>query len=209
MIDRRARFLIDYQDAALSDRYRERLAQVQNAEAAITKSDQLSRAVAAAYFKTLAYKDEYEVARLHANTEFLGNVRKQFGAASKLRFHLAPPLLSRGMDARGRPLKREFGAWIIPVFRVLARLKGLRGSALDVFGHSAERRMERALIGELENTIDTVLVGLDTINYDQAVSIVRRYLDIRGYGPVKEQAVREVREDIVRRLDTFAQKAAA
>ncbi|MDH5456551.1 MAG: hypothetical protein OEY37_10800, partial [Gammaproteobacteria bacterium] len=107
--------------------------------------------------------------------------------------HLAPPLLGGRKDARGRPSKREFGAWILPVFRVLARLKRLRGTALDVFGYTAERRMERALIVEFENMLNAALPTLDADNRGELLARVRAYLDVRGFGPVKEQALQEMR----------------
>ena len=121
-------------------------------------------------------------------------MRADYGDKARLRFHLAPPLLGGRRDARGRPLKREFGAWILPAFRLLARLRGLRGTAFDVFGYTAERRMERQLVGEFESAVDTILGALDAGSRDRAVAIVDCFLDIRGYGPVKEKAVVEARE---------------
>jgi indolepyruvate ferredoxin oxidoreductase len=122
----------------------------------------------------------------------------------KISFHLAPPLLNGKKDARGRPLKRRFGPWIIPLFRLLAGMRRLRGTRLDLFGTSAERRMERALIGEFEQTVDSVLLSLHGNNIAAAAAIVDRYLDIRGYGPVKEQALHDVRKDVARRLTELA-----
>src|SRR5690606_39673991 len=106
-------------------------------------------------------------------------LREEYGPGAKLRFHLAPPLISRGVDARGRPRKREFGGWILPVFRVLARLRRLRGTKLDPFGHTAERRLERELIVELEQTVETLLATLSPANVRQATDIVKLYLEIR------------------------------
>ncbi len=193
MIEARRAFLVGYQDEALAERYTALLARVREADAATGGGDALSRAVAQAWFRLLSYKDEYEVARLQSSPEFLETVRRDFGNAAKLRFHLAPPFLGGRKDARGRPLKREFGAWILPVFRVLARLKRLRGTVLDVFGYTAERHMERELIVEFENMLNDALATLDTDNRDALLARVRAYLDVRGFGPVKEQALQEMR----------------
>jgi indolepyruvate ferredoxin oxidoreductase len=193
MIEDRRAFLVGYQNSTLADRYVALIEKVRAAEASIGDSDRLSRAVIRAWFRLLSYKDEYEVARLHTSPEFLASVRRDFGDNAKLRFHLAPPLLGGRKDARGRPLKREFGAWILPVFRVLARLKGLRGTAFDVFGYTAERRMERELITEFESLLNDALPTLDAANYDELLTRVRAYLEVRGFGPVKEQAVEEMR----------------
>ena len=197
-IARREAYLVDYQDAALAARYRQLVDRVRAAESAFDRTGKLpvTDAVVRAWFKTLAYKDEYEVARLHANTDFVDGVRQSFGPSAKLKFHLAPPLLPANLDARGRPRKREFGAWILPVFRILAGLKGLRGTRLDIFGYTAERRMERALIGEFEATVERVLGDLSEDTQADAASIIDMYMKIRGFGPVKEEASLRVREQI-------------
>jgi len=203
VIQRRAEFLVGYQNDTLADRYTNLVKRVRAAENSLGKTEDLSDAVARAYFKFLSYKDEYEVARLHTQSGFLEAVRKDFGKDAKLTFHLAPPLLNAGLDARGRPRKREFGSWMIPAFRLLARLRGLRGTAFDLFGMTAERKMERALIGEFESTIDNLLSKLDPDNLPDAAEIVAIYMDIRGYGPVKEQAVVDVRTRIEMRLNSY------
>jgi indolepyruvate ferredoxin oxidoreductase len=207
IIRRRAEFLVDYQDQALSDRYTDLVETVRQAEKAMCGGGKLSlsEAVARSYFKTLACKDEYEVARLHTDTGFLENVRKDFGDKARLRFHLAPPLLSRSVDSRGRPPKREFGAWMIPAFRLLARLRSLRGTRLDLFGFGAERRLERALIGEFEEHIETLLQHLSLHNIDLAIEIVNEYLEIRGFGPVKEEAAQQARARIASKLAGYVQ----
>jgi indolepyruvate ferredoxin oxidoreductase len=210
IVARRVDFLRDYQDEALAEKYRALVGRVRAAESRIGSKSELSKSVARAYFKTLAYKDEYEVARLHTQTGFLSGLRKQYGENVKVSFHLAPPLLGGKTDARGRPRKRQFGPWIIPLFMMLAKMRRLRGTKFDIFGFTADRRMERALIGEFEETIDSLLQSLTTGNIPAATAIVNRYLDIRGYGPVKEQAVDEVRADIQRRLaDLVARKSIA
>ncbi len=204
-ISRRTKFLVEYQDDALACKYRDLVARVRDAEAKISTGDSLTQAVVRAYFKTLAYKDEYEVARLFVQTNFLDRIRSDFGAAGRLRFHLAPPVLSRGVDSRGRPRKREFGAWIVPLFRLLARFKRFRGTWLDPFGKTAERRMERRLIHEFEQQLDFMLGALTADNLDLATEIINEYLEIRGYGPVKEQAAAEATARIESRLSRFMQ----
>ena len=188
LITRRADFLADYQNRALADRYTALVQRVRNT----TGDSNLTAAVARSYFKLLSYKDEYEVARLHTQAGFLESVRHQFGSEAKVRFHLAPPLISRQKDARGRPRKKEFGGWIVPLLRILARLRGLRGTSFDLFGMTAERRMERALISEFESRIEAGLAQLSAENVEQLLSDVAAYVDIRGYGPVKEQSVKDV-----------------
>jgi indolepyruvate ferredoxin oxidoreductase len=189
LIARRAEFLVDYQDQALADRY---VALVQRVRDCEFGDDDLVAAVAKSYFKLLSYKDEYEVARLHTQSGFLDSLRKDYGARAKIRFHLAPPVLNSQRDARGRPRKKEFGAWVIPALRMLARMRGLRGSRLDLFGMTAERRMERALIQEFETLVDTCLQSLTADNVDRLRNDVALYMDIRGYGPVKAEAVDDV-----------------
>jgi indolepyruvate ferredoxin oxidoreductase len=202
-IARRREFLVGYQDEKLAERYTDLVERVRRTEEAVTAGDELADAVARAYFKTLAYKDEYEVARLYTDTDFLKNVRDDFGNSARLRFNLAPPILGGGTDARGRPRKREFGSWILPLFRLLARMRRLRGTAFDVFGKTAERRMERALIAEFEATVEEILGALTGANRALAAGIVSDYLDIRGFGPVKEASAQEVRTRIRGKLANF------
>ena len=196
MIERRSEFLVGYQDDALANRYRDLVERVRTAEAAVSSGDTLSRAAARVYFKLLSYKDEYEVARLHTRDDFLASIATEFGAKAKLRFHLAPPVLNGKRDARGRPVKKEFGAWMLPVFRLLAALRGLRGTAFDVFGYTSERRMERKLIEEFETNIEELLTVLSGANIDAVAELIGKYMDIRGYGPVKEESVHDVRKEI-------------
>jgi indolepyruvate ferredoxin oxidoreductase len=196
MIERRRDFLLGYQNEALAQRYIALVEKIRAAESTISGDNDLTRAVARSYFSLLSYKDEYEVARLHTREDFLNSIRHNFGNKARLRFHLAPPVLNTGVDARGRPRKKEFGTWMLPVFRVLAKLRGLRGTAFDLFGKTAERRMERALITEFEQLLDELLPVLCGENLAEATSLVRRYQDIRGYGPVKDASVREVRADV-------------
>jgi indolepyruvate ferredoxin oxidoreductase len=211
VVARRSDFLVDYQDAALAERYRTLVDQVSTAERAVGGDGQLAEAVARSYFRLLSYKDEYEVARLHTQTGFLESVKHDFGTGAKVRFHLAPPTLNGKLDARGRPQKKQFGAWMIPVMRVLARLRRLRGTPFDPFGMTAERRTERALIREFEHRIEQLLAALTRDNIDAITEIVALYGDIRGYGPVKDEAVEEVRLKVAHRISSLAsvdQKAA-
>ncbi len=205
IIKRRATFLMDYQDENLAQRFTNLVSQVRDAEARVNAGakHRLTEIVARAWFKTLAYKDEYEVARLYTENNFLEETRQQFGASARLRFHLAPPILNSRLDARGRPKKREFGQWIIPLFRILSRLRFLRGTKLDLFGMTRERKMEQALIGEFEENIAVILARLSADNVDLAIDIVGEYLQMRGYGLVKETAVIAARERILAKLDTL------
>jgi indolepyruvate ferredoxin oxidoreductase len=187
-IARRIAFLTDYQDAAWAGRYRRLVDEVRVAEAAKTQGGSaLTEAVARYFFKLMAYKDEYEVARLYTTGEFRRKVDQQFEGDIKLRFHLAPPLFSRRDPVSGELQKREYGAWVFSAFRLLTKLKGLRGTALDVFGHTKERKAERALIGEYETTIRAVLASLDNDNHEIAVQIASIPEEIRGFGHVKER----------------------
>ena len=146
----------------------------------------MTAAVANSYCGLLAYKDEYEVARLYSSGEFEKTLSAQFEGDYRLHFHLAPPLLTRRDPQTGKPVKREFGPWVLPLFRVLARLKGLRGSRLDVFGYSAERKMERELISEYEQDIDQLLAETSPDNYNSAIAIAELPQQIRGFGHVKQ-----------------------
>ena len=204
IVKRRAVFLVDYQDEALSRRYASVVDRAHDAEVDVGGDGRFAKAVAKSYFKLLSYKDEYEVARLHTQAGFLESVKRDFGNKARVRFHLAPPILKSATDARGRPRKREFGAWMIPVFRLLASLRGLRGTRLDFFGMTAERRMERALVVEFENRVEQLIGALDASNLGLATEIVSLYMDIRGYGPVKEQAVEEVRTRVANKINTLA-----
>ncbi len=204
IVQPRAAFLVDYQDEALSHRYTSLVHKASDAEAGVGGDGRFAKAVARSYFKLLSYKDEYEVARLHTQTGFLESVKRDFGDKARVRFHLAPPILNFATDARGRPRKREFGAWMIPVLRLLASLRGLRGTRFDPFGMTAERRMERSLIIEFESRVEQLLGALGTANLDLATEIVSLYMDIRGFGPVKEQAVEDVRTRVANKINMLA-----
>ncbi|MCB1561289.1 MAG: indolepyruvate ferredoxin oxidoreductase family protein, partial [Xanthomonadales bacterium] len=193
MISRREAFLRDYQNAGYARRYRELVDRVRQREQAVAPgSESLSEAVARYAFKVMAYKDEYEVARLHSQSAFRREVKQRFAGRVKIRYHMAPPLLAK-KDADGHLIKREFGGWIAPLFRVLAGFRFLRGTPLDIFGYTAERRMERRLITEYRDCIDELLAGLDADNIELAVEIAGLPEHIRGYGHVKEAHLAKVR----------------
>ena len=152
-----------YQSGGLAKRYRKLVDQVRDAAIKGGYGDALPRAVAINYAKLLAYKDEYEVARLFIDGGFEKQLRDQFEGDFKFSFNLAPPILGRGGDALGRPKKRAFGAWMLPVFRTLAKFRFLRGTPLDIFGYSADRKLERDLIAGYEKDVATVLVLLSPV----------------------------------------------
>ncbi|WP_323767266.1 indolepyruvate ferredoxin oxidoreductase family protein [Marinovum sp.] len=170
----RADHLVKYQGKALAKRYRARVDAIED--------ETLREAVALGYHKLLAYKDEYEVARLLIDSR--EKAKGTFEGDFKMRLHMAPPILSKeGPD--GRPKKREFGEWLLGPMKVLARLKALRGTPLDVFGYSEDRRMERALIAQYEADMDEVLPKVTPETHEATVALMRLPLDIRGFGPVK------------------------
>jgi len=164
----------------------------------------LQEAVARNYFQLLAYKDEYEVARLHTDLGFLESVRRNFGAGARPTFHFSPPLLAGTDPATGRPKKYEVGAWIVPVLRVLAKLRWLRGSKLDPFGYSADRKLERALLADYERVIERVVAELDDARFDTALELARLPSEIRGYGPIKRQAAERAAAVQKRLLERWA-----
>jgi indolepyruvate ferredoxin oxidoreductase len=168
--------LVGYQNKRLAKRFRKL---VDAAPAPLRES------VARGYYKLLAYKDEYEVARLHLTTA--EQIAQQWDGDTRLTLHMAPPILS-GKTAEGRPKKREFGAWMLTAFKVLARMKGLRGTPFDPFGYSAERRHERAMIREYEADLREVLAGVTDATMPVAIELAELPLTVRGFGPVKEQA---------------------
>jgi indolepyruvate ferredoxin oxidoreductase len=185
-IARRVAFLTDYQNAAYARRYRTLVEKVRAAEIQLVPgSTALTEAVARYAFKLMAYKDEYEVARLYTSGEFQRRIAQTFDGDYKLRFHLAPPLLSK-KDADGHLIKREFGGWVLPAFKLLAKFRFLRGGALDIFGRTEERRMERRLIEDYFATIDELLGTLDRGRVALATEIAGIPEHIRGYGHVKD-----------------------
>ena len=184
-IQRRVEFLTGYQNADYAAKYAQLVQRVRKEEQARAKGmSGLAEAVARYYFKLLAYKDEYEVARLYADPGFMDKVKAQFDGRYKLHFHLAPPLLSK-RNEKGELIKREYGAWMLPAFKVLSKLRFLRGTALDVFGYTEERRTERQLIQDYERVVDELLAKLTADQHALAVQIASIPEEIRGYGHVK------------------------
>jgi indolepyruvate ferredoxin oxidoreductase len=193
IIAHRSALLGEYQNERLAGRYRKLVSQVRNAALDRGFGEELPRAVAINYAKLLAYKDEYEVARLYTDGRFEKQLRDQFDGDYKISFNLAPPLLGGARDALGRPRKRAFGAWIVPVFRVLARMRFLRGTAFDIFGYSAERGLERDLIAGYEKDVAHILSILSPLTLDTSIEILSLPDRVRGYGPVKEKAVADAK----------------
>jgi indolepyruvate ferredoxin oxidoreductase len=192
MVRRRVEFLTGYQDSAYAERYQAFVDKVRQAEVRLGRGEALSKAVAKALFKLMAYKDEYEVARLYTDGDFEKRLNATFTGDFKLRFHLAPPLLAR-RDAQGHLVKAQYGPWMRSAFWLLARLKFLRGTPFDPFGRTEERRMERQLIADYRASIEALLPRLTEDNLKQAVELAALPEQMRGFGHVKLQSVRKAR----------------
>jgi len=186
----RTRLLTAYQDERYAGAYRDFVNDIRGRvkRRQLRDGDVFVREVALTLARLMTYKDEYEVARLYTDPRFMQRMRDQFSGDFTLTFHLAPPLLP-GRDASGRPGKRAFGGWILPLFRILAALKGLRGTAFDPFGYTAERRMERRLIEDYRALVSGIADRLDQSNLPAAIELARAAADIGGYGPVKDASV--------------------
>jgi len=194
IINKRSDMLVNYQNNSYSNRYLELVQKVINVEKNKTKGlTDLSEAVAKYYYKLLAYKDEYEVARLYTNGNFTKSLKDQFEGKYKLKFHLAPPLFGKRDAITGQLIKREFGPWMMSVFKIIAKLKFLRGTMFDIFGYSAERKLERQLIDSYEKNIDIIISKLNKENYELAVAIASIPEHIRGFGHVKENHIEKAR----------------
>ena len=194
IVARRIDLLTAYQNVGYAQQYKEFVEKVRAAESRLGQPQlKLTEAVARYLYKLMAYKDEYEVARLHTDPAFREKIAGMFEGDYKLKFHLAPPLLAKH-DKEGHLIKQEFGPWMMAAFRVLARFKGLRGTALDIFGYTAERRMERGLIREYRDTVEALLPRLGAENLLTAVAIARIPEDIRGYGHVKERHLKAAKQ---------------
>ncbi len=190
LVERRCAVLARYQNRAYAARYREFVGEVERAERSrLGGKTELAEAVAENLFMLMAYKDEYEVARLYTDGEFLKRLRHQFAGNYRLEFHLAPPTLAKRDPATGELQKQAFGPWMFTAFKLLARLKFLRGTALDPFGRTPERRLERQLLADYRAIVGELLDGLTAVNHGLAVEIARVPERIRGFGHVKEQAI--------------------
>ena len=193
LISRRMAFLTAYQNAAYAARYKATL----DAAAPHLNDDQRV-AAAKSLFKLMAYKDEYEVARLHNLSGFAERIAADFEGDYKIKYHLAPPLWPTGRDTRGRPVKRSFGPWMRHVFKLLTRMKALRGTWADVFSYSADRKLEVALIAWFEDVLDQVAAA--EMDDAEKLALLAAPMDIRGYGPVKDAAVKKVQAEVSARL---------
>jgi len=179
--------LTGYQDASYAELYRRRMDQLCSADPRVDEQNSLRAAAATNLFKLMAYKDEYEVARLYTDGEFLRKLSAQFEGDYKLRFNMAPPLFSKRDPNTGHLLKREFGPWMMLSFKLLARLKFLRGTVFDVFGYSDERKREQADLADYNVLLDSLLENLSEENYDLAVELARLPEKLRGFGHVKDR----------------------
>ncbi|OYV02173.1 MAG: indolepyruvate ferredoxin oxidoreductase, partial [Burkholderiales bacterium PBB5] len=198
----RVQRLTDYQNAAYAGRYEAFVRRVAHEEQQRVGVDTIARAVAVSLYHLMAYKDEYEVARLHSDPAFGERLAAQFEGPVRLVYHLAPPLLSRP-DGQGRPIKRSFGPWMGTVMRLLAHGRHLRGSWLDPFGHTAERRAERVAITDYLALMTAVMAGLTPAQHATALALARLPQSVKGFGPVKArqaQGVRLQQEALLRTL---------
>ncbi|OYV49100.1 MAG: indolepyruvate ferredoxin oxidoreductase, partial [Burkholderiales bacterium 21-58-4] len=210
VIARRILSLTGYQNDAYAQKYKALVDAVSAADEKLNgKPGKLTDAVARYYYKLMAYKDEYEVARLYTDGQFLAQLKQTFDGKTRLRFNLAPPLLAKRDKDTGELKKAEYGAWVLTAFRLLAKLKGLRGTALDIFGYSEERRTERRLIGEYKAAIEKVLPVLNKDNYALAVELASVPEHIRGYGHVKLkhiEAAKKREAELLEKLDMPAEE---
>jgi indolepyruvate ferredoxin oxidoreductase len=211
IIAHRSRHLTAYQNAKLAARYRALVDKARMAVAQAGLDERIVRAVAVNYSRLLAYKDEYEVARLYLAPEFRAQLTEHFDGDYKLGFNLAPPFLP-GTDPNGRPLKREFGPWMMAGFRVLASLKGLRATPFDIFGRTHDRREERQLISDYEGLAERVLSKLNKASAKTALDLLSLPEEIRGFGPIKAEAIarsRAKQAELLAKLESVPPGAAA
>jgi len=208
LIQHRADVLTAYQNKAYAKHYLQLVERVRTIETdRLPGSLSLTEAVARYYFKLLAYKDEYEVARLYTNGDFLKKIRGRFEGNFRLKLHLAPPLFSHRDSHTGEPIKSTFSSWIFPVLKMLSRFKFLRGTAFDLFGKTKERRMERQLIKEYEQTIKELLLGLTKKNHNIALEIAKIPEQIRGYDMVKQRHFETAKSNEKKLLAKFRDSA--
>jgi indolepyruvate ferredoxin oxidoreductase len=192
LINKRVAFLTAYQSAAYANTYRAVVERVRTAEAVLNKTT-LAEAVARNLFKLMAYKDEYEVARLHTDKAFLQKIEAMFEGNFTVNYHLAPPLIAK-VNEKGELQKQKFGPLMLIGFQVLKHFKCLRGTALDVFGYTHERRTERALIAQYQSSVDTMLGQLKTSNHAVALEMARIPEQIKGFGHVKARHLAAARQ---------------
>ncbi len=189
VLEVRSRHLTGYQNARYAKRYRKLVDTMRAAERSAGHDGELSTIVARNYHKLLAYKDEYEVARLYSDGEFERRLEEVFEGDYRLEFHLAPPLLAKRDALSGRPLKRGYGSWMMRVFKLLARCRAIRGTPLDPFAYTAERRAERRLIRDYEREVREVCTSLHDLSHDEALARLRWPESIRGFGYIKQASI--------------------
>ncbi|PHM23892.1 indolepyruvate ferredoxin oxidoreductase family protein [Xenorhabdus ehlersii] len=202
LIMHRYQFLVDYQNERYAMRYLSRIAQVQMVAQQID-AEEITQSVAENLFKLMAYKDEYEVARLYVKTGFFDKLRSQFDNTDTIRFHLSLPLFSRKDPRTGQRGKKEYGSWIVPVFRFLAACKSLRGTVFDIFGYQEERKQERNLLLEYERLIDFLIEKMERNNLATCLQIAELPNQVRGFGHVKQKAMKrmlESKEELLKSL---------
>ncbi|QYF94962.1 indolepyruvate ferredoxin oxidoreductase family protein [Massilia sp. PAMC28688] len=202
IVKRRIELLTAHTNAAYAAQYKAFVDQVREQEARVGGGTRLTEAVARYYYKLMAYKDEYEVARLYTTGAFAEKVANMFEGDYKMKFHLAPPIMAK-TDSKGHLIKQEFGPWMMKAFGVLAKMKGLRNTPFDMFGYTAERKMERALIKDYHATVSGLLPKLTADNLSQAVAIASIPEDIRGYGHVKERHLKAAKAKEAELLANF------
>lgn len=209
IVARRAAFLRNYQNVPYADRYKSFVEDIAAKAKSVAGGEAFARAVARNLFKLMAYKDEYEVARLHADGAFKAKIAAEFAGDYRIKFHMAPPIFNRGIDEQGRPRKSEFGPLMYVALAVLRHFKFLRGTPFDPLGRTEERRMERRLIEEYRARILDIAGRLTSGNLAAAIAIANLPDDIRGYGPVKLASIAAASERLARLLNSFHQPAAA
>ncbi len=197
LIDRRAAFLAEYQDEAYARDYRARLTRLQ-AALPTDHADRLTAAAARSLFKLMAYKDEFEVARLMTSADFRAELDREFEGAFAVNYHMAPPLLNRRTDARGRPAKRALGGWMTPVLKLLAKGKRLRKTPFNPFGYHGEARMHRDLLRWYEMLLTDIIAAPTAQSPEVLETILSAPMEIRGYGPVREESAQKVRDQVAR-----------
>lgn len=203
VIQRRIATLTEYQNAKLAEKYRARVQQFRDAETRIAgEPGKLTETVARNYFKVLATKDEYEVARLFTNGDFMKKIESQFEGSYKLNFHLAPPIMNNAKPGE-EPQKRSFGPWMMRSFKLLARMKFLRNSVIDPFGYTAERKVEREWLATYEGVLDEVLGRLTAEKMQTAIELANLPDIVRGYGPVKERFLEQAHIQHARLLSAW------
>ncbi len=205
-IELRAKVLVRYQNNAYADRYRKLVQQSLQAEESKAPGMQgFAEAVARYYYKLLAYKDEYEVARLYSEAEFRKQLEQQFEGDYQIRFHMAPPIIGKKDNVTGLPVKSTFGPWMERMLPMLAKFKFLRGTPFDPFGRSDDRRMERKLIHQYEQIVNEIMSGLTADNHRLAIELVSYPEFIRGYGHIKRQHVEEIQPKVDDLLNAWRQ----